>query len=394
MNKKCFFSTTIFTLLLIALSTQIYAAPTVSNITASQRTDGSCLVDVYYNLSGGSSPMTVSVVFSNDNGATWSIQPAADKLTGDVGSGITNGSNKHIVWDAGRDKPGVRWTQTGVKVIATDSSSGPETLTIYLPGNVPMEFVKIPHGSFQMGSPDTERGRDSDEGPVHTVTINYDFYIGKYEITQGQWKALMGTNPVTDLGYTQYGVGDNYPVYYVSWNDINNSGGFIDKLNQHISSTNQGPANFRLPSEAEWEYSCRAGTSTRFYFGDSLGCADYDADCEAGTLPGNRSDYMWYYFNYNTPTYGCKPVGQKLPNQFGLYDMSGNLWEWCQDWYHSSYSGAPTNGSSWESPTGSSRLLRGGSWDYYARYCRSAYRYYGTPDDRYYYIGGRLLWTH
>jgi len=221
---------------------------------------------------------------------------------------------------------------------------------------------------------------------VHTVTIGYAFYMGKYEVTQKQWQAVMGTNPASG-----HGIGDNYPVYYVSWNDCQS---FITALNTHITNTGQGPATFRLPSEAEWEYACRAGTQTRFFFGDSLSVGDWGEDGPAGTLPGNRSDYMWYSFNCYTPTDGSKQVGTKLPNQFGLYDMSGNLWEWCQDWWHSDYTGAPTNGSAWESPTGSHRIVRGGHWGPYTRYCRSACRDFGL-DPVYWgdYLGFRLLRT-
>ena len=149
----------------------------------------------------------------------------------------------------------------------------------------------------------------------------------------------------------------------------------------------------RLPSEAEWEYACRAGTQTRFFFGDSLSVDDYATDGPAGTLPGNRSDYMWFGYNYNTPTYGSKPVATKWPNQFGLYDMSGNVWEWCQDYWHDDYTGAPANGSAWESPTSSYRVLRGGCWVSNAYYCRSACRYYYYPDNQGRDVGVRLART-
>ena len=253
----------------------------------------------------------------------------------------------------------------------------PDTVTILLPGNVPMELVQIPAGSFQMGSPDTERSRYGDEGPVHIVTIGYDFYMGKYEVTQGQWLAVMGTSPG---GYTwDYGVGSEYPAYYVSWEDAQ---AFITAVNAHITATGQGPATLRLPSEAEWEYACRGGTQTRFYFGDSLGVGD---SCEDD---GERSQYMWYCGN--NADYGSKPVGGKMPNGFGLHDMSGNLYEWCEDWWHSDYTGAPADGSAWVSPTASYRVLRGGNWGSSARSCRSAFRNRHSPSDRYYLGGFRL----
>jgi len=274
--------------------------------------------------------------------------------------------------------------------------SGPNEITINLPGGVPLVLVRVPAGNFQMGAPVGERSSYDIERPVHTVTINYAFYMGKFELTQRQWLAVMGSWPDSTYNppnYPQYGLGDNYPAYFVSWNDAQN---FITALNTHITNTGQGPATFRLPSEAEWEYACRAGTQTRFFFGDSLGADDYGTDAPAGTLPGNRSDYMWFWFNCqgnSNGAYGSKPVGTKLPNQLGLYDMSGNLWEWCQDWYHSDYTGAPTNGSAWESPTGSYRVVRGGPWDYDAHHCRSATRYAYSPDARFDYLGFRLSRT-
>ena len=174
---------------------------------------------------------------------------------------------------------------------------------------------------------------------------------------------------------TEFGAGDAYPVYSISWNDAQD---FVTALNAHITNTGQGAASFRLPSESEWEYGCRAGTSTRFYFGDSLGCADMGEDCAAGTLPGARSDYMWYAGN-NTPI-GAKPVGQRLPNAFGLFDMTGNVLEFCQDLKHGSYEGAPVNGESWSTGAQSKRVTRGGNWIKNADGCRSAYRSFAEPD--------------
>ena len=247
-------------------------------------------------------------------------------------------------------------------------STGPQERTITLPGDVPLVLVRIPAGSFQMGSPDTERSRWIDEGPVHTVTIGYAFYLGKYEVTQAQWVGLMGSWPGRAPD-PAYGAGAAYPAYALSWNDAQS---FIAALNSHLATTGQGPLMVRLPSEAEWEYACRAGTSTRFYFGDSLGVADVCED------DGVRSQYMWYCGNANHQTH---PVGTKLPNAFGLYDMHGNVWEWCEDWYHSSYSGAPADGSAWVSPTHWARVVRGAYWLNYARHCRSAIRSAYAPID-------------
>lgn len=250
-------------------------------------------------------------------------------------------------------------------------------VTLLLPGDVPLVLVRIPAGSFMMVWHSGGLDSYEIEDPQHSVTLAQDFYMGKYEVTQQQWLAVMGSWPGRAPS-SEYGVGDTYPAYYVSWDDAQN---FITALNTYITNTSQGPATVRLPSEAEWEYACRAGTTTRFYFGDSLGC-DWDcSDCAAGVLPGNRSDYMWYCGN-NSPS-GSKPVGGKLPNAFGLYDMSGNLCEWCEDYFHLGDTGAPRNGSAWvDAPRSNSRVLRGGNWLYDAFNCRSSLRLGSFPAGR------------
>lgn len=246
--------------------------------------------------------------------------------------------------------------------------TGPEkVITIDMPGLPegarPLRLVRIPAGSFQMGSPYTERGRTQAEWPsVHPVNIGYDFYMGETEVTQAQWRAMMGSNPASG-----FGVGDDHPAYNVSWNDIRRLNGFLDRLNA------LGQGTFRLPSEAEWEYACRAGTTTRFFFGDSLECGDWNENCAAGTLPGNRSDYMWYLGN-NSPS-GSKPVAGKLPNAFGLFDMHGNVSEWCED----SYLGTRL------------RVFRGGDWSSWVSLCRSASRSATYPHEAYKDMGFRVV---
>jgi hypothetical protein len=271
------------------VSTPVWGAAVVSNIVTAQRTDGSRLVDIYYDLSGGEEPMTVQLVFSDNNGQSWDIVPSSVALSGDIGQLVTNGKKRHIVWDAGWEWPGVRWEQISVKIITTeDSADG--TVMLTLPGDVKLKMVRIPRGSFLMGSPASERSRAEDEGPVHKVNINYDFYMGKYEVTQAQWESVMDNNPAR-----RYGVGDNFPVSHISW----------DACQQFVSALNRlDIGNFRLPSEAEWEYACRAGTQTRFYFGDSLEEDDACGDREAQGLGGDRSDYMWYCGN-NSPGSGA-----------------------------------------------------------------------------------------
>ncbi|MFL6208344.1 MAG: SUMF1/EgtB/PvdO family nonheme iron enzyme [Pyrinomonadaceae bacterium] len=212
------------------------------------------------------------------------------------------------------------------------------------------EFVWIPPGSFMMGS---DNGRP-DEKPVHRVTISEGFYMGKYEVTQAQWQAVMRNNP-------SHFKGDNLPVENVSWDDAI---AFITQLN----AQNDGHT-YRLPTEAEWEYAARAGTT--------------------GNYGGELDAMAWYVNNSEGKTH---PVGSKQPNAFGLYDMHGNVWEWVQDWYHESYAGAPTDGSAWLSGGEQKhRVLRGGSWIYVASNLRSSFRLRNSPDFRNLVNGLRLV---
>jgi formylglycine-generating enzyme required for sulfatase activity len=200
--------------------------------------------------------------------------------------------------------------------------------------------VSLPAGEFLMGSPDSDPNAESYEKPQHQVKVN-SFAIGKYPVTQSQYEAVMGINP------SEFKNNPQNPVENVSWNDAQ---AFCQKLSQITGKT------YRLPTEAEWEYACRAGTTTRYYFGD-----------DANQL----GDYAWYSANSQDKTH---PVGQKKPNAWGLYDMSGNVWEWCEDNWHSSYENAPRDGSAWLIKDNHSQILRGGSWYYDLSFCRSAFR--------------------
>jgi len=232
-----------------------------------------------------------------------------------------------------------------------------------LPGSVKLEMVLIPAGSFMMGSPSGEQDRDDDE-KQHKVTLTNDFYIGKYEVTQAQWQAVMGNNP-------SYFKGANLPVEQVSWDDCQE---FIKKINE---LTNLRINGFRLPTEAEWEYACRAGTLTPFHYGNSLSSSQANFD---GNYPYNTSEGIYR----KKPL----PVGSFSPNAWGLYDMHGNVWEWCQDWYGEYPSGSVTNPTGANS--GSHRVLRGGGWNSGARICRSAFRLNLSPDNRDNGLGLRL----
>ena len=238
-----------------------------------------------------------------------------------------------------------------------------------------MTFVSIPSGYYYMGSPSSEEGRWPIEGPRHSVSIS-SFELMSTEVTQGMWEDVMGNNPSYD-----YGVGFNYPVYYVSWNDCKD---FIEKLNDLYPGY-----TYRLPSESEWEYACRAGTTTRFYWGDDDSESIMKQYCWYGK---NADDNEWT--SPHASQEGTQPVGTKTPNNWGLYDMSGNVYEWCEDTMQGGYAGAPTDGSAWVSSEVSSRVRRGGSWSGATGgnigFCRSAYRRGVSPDNGFKIDGFRL----
>ena len=226
-------------------------------------------------------------------------------------------------------------------------------ITVTLPGGATMEMIWIPSGSFTMGSPDSDGMAYEGEKPQHKVTISEGFYLGKYEITEGQWASVMGGAAGQP----------DHPKAEISWDDVQE---FIGKLNQA-----EGSEVYRLPTEAEWEYACRAGTNSRWSFGDS---------------EGQLGSYAWYGENSG---YEAHTVGTKLPNGWGLYDMHGNVWEWVHDRYGSYTSGSqadPTGAAS-----GSNRVLRGGGFYYSAQDARSADRGSNSPGFRGSNLGARLL---
>ena len=251
------------------------------------------------------------------------------------------------------------------------------------------EMVFVEGGTFTMGAT-SEQGSDaySDEKPTHQVTVS-DFYIGKYEVTQQLWEFVMkysgkcadgstmsayssdvwlGSNPSSS-----YGKGNYYPAYYVSYNDIVDV--FIPRLNKITGKT------FRLPTEAEWEYAARGGNKSKGY--------KYSGSNTIG-------DVAWYTVNSydvgsSDSNYGTHTVGTKAPNELGLYDMSGNVWEWCSDWYDSSYYSTSPSVNPTGPSSGSSRVFRGGGWSYSANYCRVSFRHDYAPGSRYNFLGFRLV---
>ncbi len=235
------------------------------------------------------------------------------------------------------------------------------------------EMVVVPSGSFTMGSPNSEDGRDDDESPRHRVRIEYPLAVGVYEVTFSEWEACVDAG-----GCGGYVPGDggwgrgNRPVIKVSWEDAQSYVRWLSAKTGH---------RYGLLSESEWEYVARAGTETPFHFGTTI-----------------STDQPNYNGNYTYGTGGrglhrgkTLPVGSLRANAWGVHDLHGNVWEWVQDCYNDSYVGAPADGSAWESGNCDSRVLRGGSWDFFPWILRSAYRFGFTSGDRYYYIGFRVI---
>jgi len=224
-----------------------------------------------------------------------------------------------------------------------------------------MKLVLIPAGEFLMGSPGSDQDAQDDEKPQHRVQITRPFYLGATEVTQGQYRAVMGQSPSYFKG------SDDLPVENISWTDATD---FCDKLSA-LEKGQLGGAVYRLPTEAEWEYACRGGSTTRYSFGD-----------DAARL----GEFAWYDGNSGRKTH---LVGRKRPNTWNLYDMQGNVWEWCQDWYDKDYYGHSLGADPRGPAQAASRVRRGGSWDCGPRLARSAYRRRGAPGSRHNDLGFR-----
>jgi formylglycine-generating enzyme required for sulfatase activity len=301
----------------------------IQNVKATQH-DKTILIT--YDLVGLKSDQTatISLFCSEDGGNIWGTK--LHFVTGDVGQNISAGYGKQIVWQVLDERERLTGSNISFEVRAMLSSLN----------DFGIEMVYVKGGTFQMGSNDG----DSDEKPVHTVTVS-DFYIGKYEVTQKQWREIMGNNP------SNFKNCDNCPVEMVSWNDVQE---FIKKLNQKTGK------NYRLPTEAEWEYAARGGSQSRGY--------KY-----AGS--NNIGEVAWYDDNSSSKTHA---VGGKKPNELGIYDMSGNVYEWCSDWYGNYSAGSQRNP---QGPTsGTIRVLRGGGWGSGAGVCRVSGRFLNAPGGR------------
>lgn len=244
----------------------------------------------------------------------------------------------------------------------SSSNGGPAgTETFILPGGVELEMVTIPAGTFLMGS----TNGDPDETPVHAVTISGDFQLGRFEVTKAQWEAVMGTTPW--VGLESVLNDPDSPAVHISWNDAQ---AFIVALNLLTGEA------FGLPTEAEWEYACRAGSTTEYSFGDNA---------------ANLSAHAWFLDNAQAAGESyAHVVGQLLPNAFGLFDVHGNAREWCEDFYDASYYSVSPNGDPMGPILGSSRVTRGGSWSRPPELCRSALRAEDDPGSTFSGLGFRL----
>ncbi|MBO3461742.1 MAG: formylglycine-generating enzyme family protein [Aetokthonos hydrillicola CCALA 1050] len=248
-----------------------------------------------------------------------------------------------------------------------------------LGNNVTLEMVAIPGGKFLMGSPEDEAERYERESPQHEVTVP-PFFMGKYPVTQAQWRAVAVLPQVNrELNpEPSHFKGNNLPVEQISWYEAVE---FCDRISKHTKR------HYRLPSEAEWEYACRSGTTTPFHFGETITpeLVNYDGTYTYGSA--SKGEYRKK----------STPVGSFLANAFGLYDMHGNVWEWCTDHWHDSYEAAPIDGRPWtdkkdiNNNSQLERMLRGGSWYFDPWLCRSACRYRYVPDLRTYDLGFRVV---
>jgi formylglycine-generating enzyme required for sulfatase activity len=256
-----------------------------------------------------------------------------------------------------------------------------------LDAEIGLEMILVMGGKFKMGSPEDELDRSEDETPQHLVTVP-TFFMGRYPITQTQWKSVVDwkTKINVDLkpNPSHFNRNPNHPVESVSWIEAEE---FCNRLAQKTGRS------YRLPTEAEWEYACRAGTTTPFHFGETISTdlANYrgtDWEIDKQTYSGSYG--RGPKGNYRETTTPVGSVG--YPNAFCLWDMHGNVWEWCQDNWHGTYEGAPIDGSAWLTEKENDfHVLRGGSWFSDPRACRSAFRFNEFPDNRYYRFGFRLV---
>lgn len=382
----------------------VSAAVAVKDVSCRQRYPWNGLVDIDYTVESDDAAADVYVFpegVDNDSGALLQMRT----LSGEGVNGPVKPGTRRMTWNAAKDQPNFNTTSFSVKMTAVSGAA--PYLVIDLSGGAnaasyPVRFAAtgpdlandtcrttelwlklVLPGTFTMGSPVGEVGRQSNE-TQHSVTLTKPFYMGVFQMTQKQYTLVMGSNPSSYRG-------DTRPVEQVSYNDIRgtllganwpahaqvDAASFLGKIRARTA------LNFDLPTEAQWEYACRAGTTTALNNGRDLSSTGQDAAMdEVGRYSYNQNDGKGGYSSRHTK------VGSYVPNAWGLYDMHGNVYEWCLDWYGSYATGTVMDPVGFAS--GSYRVLRGGDYDYYAQYCRSAYRSYDDPSYRIYIIGFRL----
>ena len=386
----------------LALAAPAAAAPVVSNVRAAQR-PGTHLVDIYYDAADAAGlPLTVTVLVSADGGTTWSV-PAVT-LTGAAGPGVAAGLNRQIVWDAGVDWAGQFTSQCRVRVIADDGSAPP----------APTGMALIPAGSFTMGNCMDPSEGGSDELPLHTVYVSA-FYMDKYDVTKALWDQVYQWAINHGYSFDNAGSGKaaNHPVQAVDWYDAvkwcNARSEQEGRVPAYYTSAAQTTvyrtgqvdvqsdwvrwnAGYRLPTEAEWEKAARGGASGhRFPWSDtdtiSHSRANYYSD---SSYSYDVSPTRGFHPTFNDGVYPyTSPVAYFAPNGYGFYDMAGNVCQWCWDCYGSYSSGSQTDPRG--PASGSSRVIRGGSWTSFAMSCRSAFRFDFFPTRRFSDIGFRSV---
>ena len=358
------------------------AEPLVTDVWAAQQ-QGTKLVDVWQDVTGVSTAVYVGLQISSNSGSSFVVPATA--LSGDLGANVQPGRNKHIVWNAGTD-----WNNrlsTTMRFLVTASNTPP----------APDGFALIPAGSFSMGNALSASGDGySDELPVHTVQVSA-YYMAKYLVTKADWDAIRTwglTHGYTDLK-TGAGKAVNHPVQTISWYDMVKwcnarsekegltpcytlSGAVYRTTHNSAVVCNWASNGYRLPSEAEWEKAVRGGLSgKRFPWGDTIthSQANYDSSGSYSYDVSPTRGYHPTYYTGSTPY--TSPVGSFAANGYGLYDMAGNVWEWCWDWYGSYTPDSQTDPRG--AAAGTYRVIRGGSWNNLALYCRAANRDYNDP---------------